>query len=308
MRDYSKVSPQFWIGTTGKKLRAKGTSSQLVAMYLMTCPHANMLGLYYLPKIYISHECGLTIEEASMGLAGAIEADFCRYDDDSEMVWVPEMAAYQIAASLSSGDKRCLGVQNEYNGLPANPYLGPFFDKYGVAFNMTKKRHFRDEVPSPLQAPPKRLASQEQEQEQEQEQKQEQEHAQEQGTKPVSACEERHEDFEELWAAYPKRPGASKADSLKAWKARIKAGATATEILDGVWRYAAYVAASRTEHRFIKQPQTFLGNGEHYKSDWTVGARNARFGAETIEQKNARVMAEFLGVDANDSNTFEMEV
>ena len=114
--------------------------------------------------------------------------------------------------------------------------------------------------------------------------------------------------FEEVWAAYPKRAGASKVDSLKQWKARIKAGATVKEILDGVWRYAAYVAASRTEDRFIKQPQTFLGPGDHFKSDWTVGARNARSGAETIEEKNTRVMAEFLGGDANDSKTIEMEV
>lgn len=95
-------------------------------------------------------------------------------------------------------------------------------------------------------------------------------------SKPLaSPSDDMPENFEEVWTAYPKRPGASKTDSLKAWKARIKAGATAREILDGVLRYAAYVAASRTEDRFIKQPQTFLGPGEHYKSDWAVGARVA---------------------------------
>lgn len=302
MRDYSKVSPQFWIGATGKKLRRMGMASQLVAMYLMTCPHANMLGLYYLPQVYISHECGLQIEGATQGLLGAIEAGFCKYDEGSEMVWVPEMAAYQIAPSLSPADKRCIGVQNEYNGLPDNPFLGPFFDKYSVAFNMTKKRNFSGELQSPLQAASKPLASQEQEQEQEQKQ----ELAQERTKLTASLRDAQCEDFEELWAAYPKRPGASKADSLKAWKARLKAGATAKEILDGVWRYSAYVAACRTEDRFIKQPQTFLGGGEHYKSDWTIDARNIRSRTETIEQKNARLMAEFLEVDANDSNTIEM--
>lgn len=77
-------------------------------------------------------------------------------------------------------------------------------------------------------------------------------------------------DFEEVWAMYPKRPGASKADSLKAWKARIKAGATMENILSGVKRYAAYVAATGVESNFIKQPQTFFGPGEHFTSDWTI--------------------------------------
>lgn len=78
------------------------------------------------------------------------------------------------------------------------------------------------------------------------------------------------EEFEAAWDAYPARSGASKADSLKAWKARIKAGESADEILAGVVRYAAYVKARGTEDNFIKQPATFFGPGNHFKSDWTV--------------------------------------
>jgi hypothetical protein len=91
---------------------------------------------------------------------------------------------------------------------------------------------------------------------------------------PASPVVDLDQQFAEVWAAYPKRPGSSRADSLKAWKARIKAGATADEILEGVWRYAKYVAANRTEDRFIKQPQTFFGPGDHFRSDWSVGTQH----------------------------------
>ena len=165
MRDYSKVSPQFWIGSTGKKLRSKGIECQLVSLYLMTCSHANMLGLYYLPKIYISHECGLTLDGASKGLNSAIEAGFCSYDDHSEMVWVYEMATYQISEQLKPEDKRVLGVQNEYNNIPECPYLLEFFNKYKSQFCMTLARG--------NEAPTKPLASQEHEQEQDHKQEQE---------------------------------------------------------------------------------------------------------------------------------------
>lgn len=102
------------------------------------------------------------------GLAGAIEAGFCSYDADAEMVWVFEMAAYQVAEQLAANDNRCAGVQREYNDLPESLHLCGFYEKYASAFHMKTKRDFG----SPSEAPSKPLPSQEQEQEQEQEQQQ----------------------------------------------------------------------------------------------------------------------------------------
>ena len=106
MRDYSKVGPKFWIGPTGKRLRSAGVEAQVVAMYLLTSPHANMLGLYYCPVMFIAHETGLSFEGASKGLRSAIEAGFCQYDEASEVVWVMEMAVYQVGERLEAKDNR----------------------------------------------------------------------------------------------------------------------------------------------------------------------------------------------------------
>lgn len=177
MRDYAKISPNFWAGTTGKELR-KCPESLIVSMYLISCPHANMLGLFYVPLLYIAHETGLGLEGASKGLRWAENAGFCSYDQDTEIVWVHEMARFQIADQLKPTDKRSIGAQNEYNSLPSNPYLASFYDKYSKAFCMTQKRDNYSKIASPLQAPSKPLASQEQEQEQEKEQEQKQEQEQ----------------------------------------------------------------------------------------------------------------------------------
>ncbi|MCL6243793.1 hypothetical protein M5F04_04290 [Acinetobacter sp. ANC 7200] len=168
MREYGKVSPHFWTGSTGKQLR-QCPESLVVSMYLMTSPHANMLGLYYMPLLYVAHETGLGMEGASKGLQWACEAGFCSYDHASEMVWVHEMARFQIADKLKSTDKRSIGVQNEYNSLPSNPYLESFYDKYSQAFCMTEKRQNTVKKLVKNEAPSKPLTSQEQEQEQEQE-------------------------------------------------------------------------------------------------------------------------------------------
>src|SRR5207302_7001940 len=121
----------------------------------------------YLPQLYIAHETGLGIEGASNGLRMAIEAGFCDYDADSEVVFVYEMARFQIAERLEPPDKRCTGIQREYDALPNNLFLSNFYEKYVGAFHLKKPR----EGTSPFEGASKALRSQEQEQEQEQEDK-----------------------------------------------------------------------------------------------------------------------------------------
>jgi len=117
-------------------------------------------------------------------------------------------------------------------------------------------------------------------------------------------------EFEDAWAAYPDRPGSSKKDSFKAWNARIKAGASTDDMLSGVLSYAAYVKAKKVEPEFIKQPSTFFGPAEHFKSNWSfTESNNARASPvrETIAQKNERIMAEVMGKQVDDGMTIEME-
>lgn len=162
MRRYAKISPQFWIGDTGRKLRDAGHDALFIALYLLSNPHANMLGLYYIPTSLIAHETGLRVEAASEGLRRAIDAGFCAYDESTEMVFVHEMARYQIADQLVATDKQCAGIQREYDGLPNNPFLAAFYEKYTKAFHLTIQR----ENPRDLEGASEGHRSQEQEQEQ----------------------------------------------------------------------------------------------------------------------------------------------
>lgn len=177
MRDYSKVSGQFWIGKTGKALRGN-LQAQIVAMYLMTSPHANMIGVYHCPVMYIAHETGSSIEGASKALQTLIEGDFCTYDEATETVWVHEMARFQIGDELSPVDKQVKGIQKQFDNLPEGPIKQGFHKKYKEAFHLREIEFLpvdNSVTASPLEAPSKPLLSQEQEREQEQEQEQNQE-------------------------------------------------------------------------------------------------------------------------------------
>lgn len=168
MRDYGKVAPQFWTGTTGKALKQRGSDAVIVALYLMTSPHANMIGVYHCPVGYIVIDTGLTLEGASKGLGSAIEVGFCTFDAASDYVFVHEFAAYQIGEALEANDNRCKGIRNEMAKLPAGLCRRGFFEKYRLTF------HLPDAVcpEATPEAPSKPLRSQKQKQEQKQEQEQ----------------------------------------------------------------------------------------------------------------------------------------
>jgi len=162
MRDYAKVSPKFWTGESGKKMRGQ-VEAQIVAMYLMSSPHSDMTGVYTCPMIYIAYETGLGMEGASKGLQRLIETDFCTYEEVSETVFVHEMAKYQIGEELKVNDNQVKSVKKAYASMKG-VIRERFFARYHISFHL--------EGVSPFEAPSKPLRSQEQEQKQEQKQEQ----------------------------------------------------------------------------------------------------------------------------------------
>lgn len=185
MRDYGKVSPQFWIGDTGRALRGN-PEAQLVAIYLMTSPHANMIGVFHCPITYIAHETGIPFEGASKGLQSLIEADFCTYDSASEYVCVHEFAKHQVGEALDPKDNRVKAVERELEKLPKGVCWQAFRARYAVPYNLAPLVASA----SPSEAPQKALRSQKQKQKQKQEQEQKEEGAPAAaGAKPLGVAE-----------------------------------------------------------------------------------------------------------------------
>lgn len=137
MRPYAQVSPLFWTGRTGKKLR-KIPDAQRLALYLMTSPHSHQTGLYYLPMMYLCNETGLPEKGACKALLWLSGEGFAKYDEASEWVWVCEMASWQIGSSLSVGDKRCKGVQQYLETLPELSFIDAFVSRYAPDFHITR--------------------------------------------------------------------------------------------------------------------------------------------------------------------------
>jgi len=155
MRDFSKISPKFWTGHTGTEIRALGLEAQVVALYLMTNPHANMIGLYYLPLPYMACDMGLSVEQVTATLASLHQIGFCEYSTKTQHVWVHEMLHYQLGHSLKLHDNRVQAVNQCYEDLPSRvPFLGRFYERYGAHFHLKARSPHPAVCPDTLSSDP----------------------------------------------------------------------------------------------------------------------------------------------------------
>lgn len=141
-RRYASVTPTIWTSETGREWRRLGAQFQLLALYLITNPHASLYGLYYLPLVIIVEETGLQRAVCAKVLGTFASQDFAFYDDRTEWVFVKNMAVRQLqfVHAPNPREPRVIGVRRFYEACPPNPFLGPFFDHYHELFHLDARR------------------------------------------------------------------------------------------------------------------------------------------------------------------------
>jgi hypothetical protein len=135
MRDYANVSPFFWAKGSGKRLR-KDALGQVVALYLATSPGANMIGIYFIAIATIANDTGHSVEEIREALARVATARFAFYDEEAELVWIPNHARFEIGAVMKKGDKRRPKVLAELAQVDGHRFANEFRALYGSAFGI----------------------------------------------------------------------------------------------------------------------------------------------------------------------------
>jgi hypothetical protein len=92
------------------------------------------------------------------------------------------------------------------------------------------------------------------------------------------------QDFENLWAIYPKRAGGNpKKKAYKAYCARLEEAGIMGMIIEriaihrGLQRYKAFCEATgKVGTEFIMQACTFFGPDEHYEEKWDIPVENLK--------------------------------
>lgn len=153
MREFCKFSPEFWGGHMHEKIKKLGKDALLLAVYLKTNRHTNMLGVYYLPLAYASHDTGIAIEEIQQLLEELSGINFCHYDPLHGIVWVVDLGFIQTGGPLKGHDKRVIQLQKQYEALPRLIFLQALYEKYQTAYHLRGSPAEIFPETSPLEGP-----------------------------------------------------------------------------------------------------------------------------------------------------------
>ncbi len=85
MRDYGKVHTSFW---TSETIRSMSEDARILAMYLLTCPHNTIAGVFRLPDGYICDDMQWPIERVLKAFAETVEKGFANRCETTKWVWI----------------------------------------------------------------------------------------------------------------------------------------------------------------------------------------------------------------------------
>lgn len=149
MRKYASLSPMFWVRGTGKRLRGC-PEAQLVALYLMSCPAATMVGIFPLSLATLCNDTGLDREGALKGLARCFEEAFAEWDEYEELVWVPALPLHQVGERISVNkdgkkDYRHKAIIKALAPFKGHRFYSAFLARYGEPYLLDTEK---EEAPS----------------------------------------------------------------------------------------------------------------------------------------------------------------
>ncbi len=138
---YSKIYACFW---QDEAVQAMSMPTRYMALYLLTCPHKNLIGYYYLPKAYAREDLCMDAEAFEASLGELIASGFCSYNEKSKTVLIPNYLKY----NPMDNEKVVISALKVISEIPKSPldaefvkvletYSRPF---YGALINEVKKR------------------------------------------------------------------------------------------------------------------------------------------------------------------------
>jgi len=275
---YSRIKSRFW---RDEKSGQWDNDTKLLALYLLTCPHGNILGCFVLPKLYICADLHWTEERLREPFAKLLREGFIEYDENTSLLFVTNWLKHN---PLENRNQAIAGVK-VIKELPKSHILvsllrhiesenKPHMQALIAALNAMKPfgKPFPKQLEEPLPeqngkpvtatvtvteeaintcASPSASTD-------------EDTPSKKRGASPLSAIQE--ERFNAFWQAYPKKR--SKGDAIKAW-AKLKPDEELFErIMQGLERAKSSYDWEKDGGQYIPYPATWL-NATGWEDEYT---------------------------------------
>lgn len=123
---YSKIDELFW---KDKKNRTLSNDEKLLFLYLLTCPHRNILGLFSMPCLYIASDLNWDKEKTEKNIKNLIDKGYIYYDFENEWVLIKNFLKYnapenpnQIKSCAKKIDEIVATLSDELRNGLYNPF------------------------------------------------------------------------------------------------------------------------------------------------------------------------------------------
>lgn len=137
MKSFSKLYSDFWINPDNTELMQLGIDAKLMALYLQGNSHHNMLGIYYLPILYVASDLKQSAKKVQSALKKLCDISYCKYDEKTQYIWVCNMVLEQLGEDIDVKDNRVKAIQAIWNSLPIKiNFLTDVYSRYHSIFHL----------------------------------------------------------------------------------------------------------------------------------------------------------------------------
>lgn len=157
MREYGKIHGRFWTSGTIRSLTDDG---RILAAYLLTTNHANMLGCFYMPAGYVAEDLKWGIERVREGFAELFHKGFATFSEGSSWVVIHTFLKWNQLENPNVVKAAVKLFDQIPDDCGLKPLLARFIKEYESRFPVDKLNRFetvskpyRKQEPEPEQEP-----------------------------------------------------------------------------------------------------------------------------------------------------------
>lgn len=118
---YTRVESRFW---RDEKMRAVSDDARYLMLYLLTSPHRNILGFYFLPEPYACFDLGWTQEQFRERLGELLRNGLVKYDETAHVVLIVNFLKHN---PLENHNQVKSAIQ-KLDEIPKTPLLKDFYE------------------------------------------------------------------------------------------------------------------------------------------------------------------------------------
>ncbi|EAZ2247997.1 DNA-binding protein [Salmonella enterica] len=292
MRDYGKVNSSFWIS---ESIRSLSDDGRMLALYLLTSPHANMIGCFRLPDGYVCEDLQWDAKRVSEGFEELSRNGFAIRDKATRWVLIPGYLEWNGFENPNVAIAALKLFRDIPDKATIKPQLADGMRQAISRFETGKLNGFERVLEGFSEGFQTVVGTPEPEPEPEPE-----------PISPGSSPKKFDEpggsyptEFELVWQEYPGRTGANpKKSAFKAWNARRREGISPEVMLDGVRRYAVFLRATgKLGSEFVQRASTFFGPDRNFENPWDppVSTGRLRWDVNQISTPDKTIPPGFRG-------------